>query len=119
MIRSNEQPNDVILVYSPPVGYDYAFKRYYQGSLPVYRVGPKDQIPQFQADRQSFRMQGEGESPETPDRLWLFCWSYCKQTAEMDELSRIMLGESFETEQTQMFKSLEASWVGVSLRTAD
>ncbi|MFY7805399.1 MAG: glycosyltransferase family 39 protein [Limnoraphis robusta] len=119
MIRSNEQANDVILVYSPPVGYDYAFKRYYQGSLPVYRVGPKDQIPQFQADRQSFRMQGEGESPETPDRLWLFCWSYCKQTAEMDELSRIMLGESFETEQTQMFKSLEASWVGVSLRTAD
>ncbi|MEB3280951.1 MAG: glycosyltransferase family 39 protein [Lyngbya sp.] len=117
MITTNEQPNDVIMVYAPPLGYDYAFKRYYQGSLPVYRVGPKDQIPRFQADREAFRVQlGEGESSSTPNRLWLLCWSYCKQTAEMDQLTQILLGESFEVKDRQVFKSLEASWVGVSLR---
>ncbi|MGB3192859.1 MAG: glycosyltransferase family 39 protein [Limnoraphis sp.] len=118
LITTNQQPKDVIMVYAPPVGYDYAFERYYQGSQPVYRVGPKDQIPQFQADQKAFLVQqGEGESSSTPNRLWLLCWSYCKQTAEMDQLTQILLGESFEVKDSQVFKSIEASWVGVSLRT--
>ncbi|MEL7035615.1 MAG: glycosyltransferase family 39 protein [Cyanobacteria bacterium J06592_8] len=117
-ITINEQPNDAIMVYAPPLGYNYAFKRYYQGSLPVYRVGPRDQIPRFEADQQAFRVQvGEGESSPTPNRLWLLCWSYCKQTREMDQLTQILLGESFEVKDSQMFKSLESSLVGVDLRT--
>ncbi len=119
MITDNEQPNDVILVFSPPLGYNYAFKRYYRGSLPVYNVGHKNQIPRFEADRSSFRVQGEGESPQTPDRLWLFCWSHCKQTAEMDQMSRVFLGESFETEKTQQFRNMEESVIHVSLKTAN
>ena len=118
IIEENKQPNDAILVYSIPLGYNYAFQRYYQGSLPVYHVEFKNQIPQFQADKQSFRVQGGEESPQTPDRLWLLCWSNCnKQAAELDRMSQVLLGESFEIQDRQVLKSLEYVWIDLSLRT--
>ncbi|MDY7020802.1 MAG: glycosyltransferase family 39 protein [Cyanobacteriota bacterium] len=117
-IMINEQPNDAIMVYAPPLGYNYAFKRYYQGSLPVYRVGPRDQIPRFKADQQAFRVQsGESESSSTPNRLWLLCWSYCQQSREMDQLTQILLGESFEVKDSKTADGMESDVVRVDLRT--
>ncbi|MGB3532368.1 MAG: glycosyltransferase family 39 protein [Microcoleaceae cyanobacterium] len=111
LLQQNQQPNDVIVYYSPRRFFDQSLPRYYEGAAPLYPINK----PSLDSLSISEIKQELEYIPVVESRLWLVCWLFCRDQAGIENIFETLVGDDFTQESQTTFQSLEFEPVKVFL----